>query len=147
LNNIVIALNKDTASNFQYLKFSQVLVGLLAFFYILYIGHDILVPLVLAALIAILLNPLVNILHRRMHRVLAIAIVLFFAAIVFAGIIYFVTTQMMNFGEALPQFKEKFGTLWNNLIGWVSDTFNLSRKNIDSLMQRLQAESMEKLGS
>jgi len=140
-------LNKDTASNFQYLKFSQVLVGLLAFFYILYIGHDILVPLVLAALIAILLNPLVNILHRRMHRVLAIAIVLFFAAIVFAGIIYFVTTQMMNFGEALPQFKEKFGTLWNNLIGWVSDTFNLSRKNIDSLMQRLQAESMEKLGS
>lgn len=140
-----MALNNETASKFQYLKFSQILVGLIAFFYILYIGHDLLVPLVMAALIAILLNPLVNMLHRRMHRVVAIVIVLFMAAIGITAVIYFITTQMMNFSEALPQFKEKFGLLWNNIIGWVSDTFNLSRTNIDSMMRKLQTESMEKL--
>jgi len=89
-------LEKDIEKKFQYLKFSQILVGLIALFYILYIGHDLLVPLVLATLIAILLNPLVKFFHRRMNRVLAIVLVLIIAAIVVTGIIYFVTYLFRN---------------------------------------------------
>ncbi len=139
-------MEKDIEKKFQYLKFSQILLGLIALFFILYVGHDLLVPLVMATLIAILLNPVVKFFHRRMNRVLAIVIVLILAAIVVTGIIYFVTTQLMHFSEAVPQFKEKFGVLWNDIIGWVSETFNMSRKAIDAHVEKLQAELMEKMG-
>lgn len=121
--------------------------GLIAFFYIIYIGHDLLVPLVLAALIAILLNPLVNRLHRRLNRVLAIVIVLLGAAILICGVIYFIASQMMTFSEAFPQFQQKFGVLWHDIMGWVSDTFGLNKKKIDGMMLKMQNEVMEKVGT
>jgi len=52
----------------------------------------------------------------------------------------------MHFTEAAPQFKQKFGVLWNDLIGWISETFNISRNAIDANVEKLQKELMEKLG-
>jgi predicted PurR-regulated permease PerM len=138
-------MQKDFDSQFAYLKFSQICLGLLAFFYILYIGHDLLVPLVLATLIAILLNPVVKFLHRRMNRVLAIIIVLVLAAIVIAAIVYFVATQLMHFTEAAPQFKQRFLELWNQLLTWTGDTFNLSRGDVNESVQKMQTDTMDKL--
>ncbi len=40
-----------------YSKLAQIVLGIIGFFYILYIGRDILVPLVFSFVFAILLNP------------------------------------------------------------------------------------------
>ena len=56
-----------------YLKIAQILMGITVFFYILYIGQDIIIPLVFAIMIAILLNPVILFLCRiKIPRVLAI---------------------------------------------------------------------------
>lgn len=138
-------MQKDIESQFAYLKFSQICLGLIAFFYIIYVAHDLLVPLVLAALIAILLNPAVKFLHRRMNRVLAIIIVLVLAAIVIGAIVYFVATQLMQFTEAAPQFKERFSELWNQIIVWASDKFNLSRGEVNESVTKMQSETVNKM--
>ena len=56
-----------------YAKFSLITVGIVAFTYILYVGQGIIIPLIFATILSILLNPLVNIFHRKgMNRILAI---------------------------------------------------------------------------
>ena len=127
-----------------YSKLAQVVIGLVAFFYILYIGQDILIPLVFATIIAILLNPIVILLCRkRVNRLVAILIALFLAIIVIAGVAYFIGSQMTMFSDSFPQFKVKFIKLTGNVENWVSHTFNISRTKIDGWLNRTKGEGID----
>ena len=127
-----------------YSKLAQVVIGLVAFFYILYIGQDILIPLVFATIIAILLNPIVILLCRkRVNRLVAILIALFLAVIVIAGVAYFIGSQMTMFSDTFPQFKVKFIKLTGNVENWVSHTFNISRTKIDGWLNRTKGEGID----
>ena len=67
------------------------------------------VPIAFAVIISILLNSLVNKLRRRgVKRILAIIIALLSGIIVVSGILYFISTQVMNFSDNLPALKIKF---------------------------------------
>ncbi len=95
-----------------YLKVSQIIIGLVAFFYVLYIGQDIILPLIYATIIAILLNPFVNYLGRhKFNRVIAILLALLAAIIVVGGLVYFISSQATMFSDTFPQLKEKFTLL------------------------------------
>lgn len=139
-------MDTNIESKFSYLKFSQILLGLIALFYILIIGRDLLVPLVLAALVALMLNPMVNYFNRWFHRAISIIIVMLLAAIVLAGLFYFLATQMMRFSEAIPMFKERFGMLWTNITQWVITTFNLSEPGVNELIQKGGNQAISLLG-
>ncbi|MES1217267.1 MAG: AI-2E family transporter, partial [Bacteroidota bacterium] len=126
-----------------YSKLAQIVIGLVALFYVLYIGQDILIPLVFATIIAILLNPLVNFLcSKKINRVVAIFIALFLGIIVIAGIAYFIGSQMTMFSDSFPQFKEKFLKLTSNAENWISQTFNISKTKIDGWMNKTKGEGM-----
>ena len=69
---------------------AQGIMGLFVFFYILYIGQGIILPIIYAAIIAVLLNPLMNWLcQHRVNRVLAIFIAVIVMLLVIGGLIYF----------------------------------------------------------
>src|SRR4051812_35328046 len=75
----------------------------------LYVGQEIIIPLLYAGMIAILLNPLVNYLvGKKINKIIAIAIVVALAifALLVAG--YIVSAQVTLFSETYPQLKEKF---------------------------------------
>lgn len=117
--------------------------GIIAFFYILYIGQDIIVPIVFATILAILLNPVVNYLTRkRINRVAAILLALT-AAIIFIGALgYFIGSQASLFTETFPQLKEKILTIFQDLIVWISETFNLSTAKTNEWIAKLKTEGM-----
>ena len=75
-----------------YAKATIFLIGLFAFFTVLYIAQSIIVPLVFATIIAIVLHPVVNFFVRlKINRVLAIAIALLLTFLViaaFGGLIF-----------------------------------------------------------
>ena len=126
-----------------YSKLAQIVIGLVAFFYVLYIGQDIILPLVFATIIAILLNPLVNWLcKKKFNRVLAIFIALFIAIVVIVGLIYFIGSQMTMFSDSFPQFKEKFTKFSSSTETWISHTFNISKSKIDGWLTQTKGESM-----
>jgi predicted PurR-regulated permease PerM len=127
-----------------YVKCSQVIVGLVAFFYVLYIGQDIIVPLIFATIISILLNPLMNFLvNKKMNRVLAIFLSILIAIIVLLGIMYFIYFQLMNFTDTLPQLKSRFNELYKTSIDWISDTFNVAVPKIESWLVKTKTEEMK----
>jgi len=125
-----------------YLKLSQVLIGTVAFFFILYIGRGIIIPLVFALILAILLNPVVNFLQRKTNRVIAIVLVVFFALLIILAVVYFISSQVGMFSEALSQLKQKFTLLLTDSVNWISQTFNVSTEKINEWITKTKGEGI-----
>ena len=110
-----------------YMKSTVILLGLISLSYALFALSDILAPIAFSFVIAILLNPLVNKLQRKgVNKVLSISIALALTIICVGGIIYFISTQVMHFGDNLPQLKQKFNEHFKDIQQWLSATFKIS---------------------
>src|SRR4051812_2114320 len=108
-----------------YFKITQILLGLVLLFYVLFLAQDILKPLLFALILAILLNPLTNFFSRiGIGRVLSISISVILLCLVIGGILFFIGYQVSLFREALPELKKKFFLLSEQAIGWVTENFN-----------------------
>lgn len=126
-----------------YAKMAQVILGLVALFYVLYIGKDIIVPLILALLLAILLNPVVNFLdNHKINRTLSILLAILAAFILMALLLFFVGSQLARFSDSVPQFKQKFIELNQQLLQWVSETFNFPPNTINEWVAKTKKEVM-----
>lgn len=118
-----------------YIKGSIFLMGLLSFFYAIYLAQEILLPLVFSTLVAILLDQVVNFfVKKRFNRTIAIFITLVAALILMTSLIVFIWTQFSNFSETLPLFKEKFNLVFKQFSGWITGTFNISIENFNDLI-------------
>ena len=127
-----------------YLKLSVITMGLVSFLFILYVGKEILVPLIFATIIAILLNPMVLFLCRKkLNRSIAILISVLSAFTLIAILAYFIFSQAAMFSEALPAFKEKFLTIFNELVKWVSANFNISVPKINAWIEKTKSEGLD----
>lgn len=127
-----------------FVKFSQVTLGLLALFYVVYIGRGVLIPFIFSVLLVILLNPVVNFLCRHhISRVMAILITLVFMMILLAGLIFFIGSQIMQFRDSLPGLKERFIELFQRFLQWLSENFNLNRKDLNEWAGQLQEDQIQ----
>ncbi len=126
-----------------YAKVSQILLGIIILFFILYIGQSIIVPLVFAFIIAILLNPIVNFLYnKKINRFIAILISILLAISCLAALLYFISSQIIMFGEMLPQLEEKINIFINQSIQWTSQIFNVSQEEIKGWLAQMQNEAL-----
>lgn len=124
-----------------YIKATMVLLGLSLFIYILVLLREILVPVCFAGLIAILLNPLVNrFMKWRIPKPVSIMIALLLAVVVFAGILFFLTSQLSQFTDFLPQLKQKAADLLAKLQGWIEVTFNYSKAKQAAALQSAEKD-------
>ena len=74
-----------------YAKLSIILMGMLSFFFILYVGKDILVPFIFSTIMAILLNPIVSFLLKfKINRLVAILLTELVAIIIIGSVAYFI---------------------------------------------------------
>jgi predicted PurR-regulated permease PerM len=122
-----------------YLKLAQIVLGILAFFYIVYLGRVVLVPLLFALIFAILLNPMVNYLSRKnVNRIIAISIPLLLAIIVVGAFLFFIVSQLKIFGHSLPQLQESFSAFFSDIFKWISGTFAISPAKLDRWVTTLK---------
>ena len=122
-----------------YLKSTVILLGIVLLIYSLVTLRGILVPFSFALIIAILLNPLVNKFRRMgIGQIFGIIFSMLIALLVFGGIMYFLSSQVIGFSENLPMLKEKFGILLGQLQQWVKSTFGISiNKQVEFLNEAL----------
>lgn len=124
-----------------YIKAPMVLLGLSLFIYILIVLREVLVPVCFAGLVAILLNPLVNRLMKwRIPKPVSIMIALLVAVVVFAGILFFLTSQLSQFADFLPQLKQRAADLLSRLQDWIEITFNYSKAKQAVALQSAEKE-------
>ena len=126
-----------------YAKATLIFIGLIALFSVLYIGQNIIVPLIYAIVIAIALSPMVDFFaSKKTGRITAIAITLtivFLTTIVFFGLL---STQMSVFAESFPKLLDKFYEILNNTIGWCSGNLGISSQKINAYVSTTKEEIM-----
>jgi predicted PurR-regulated permease PerM len=128
-----------------YAKATIFLIGSVAFLAVLYIAQDIIVPLVLATIIAIVLHPVVNFFIRlRINRVVAIAITLLLTFLVLASFVTLFISQASRFSESWPVLVDKFSALINQNIADASDYFNKDPQKIYEWLAKTQGEIINK---
>ncbi|MEP7169973.1 MAG: AI-2E family transporter [Bacteroidota bacterium] len=131
-----------------YAKAALVFIGTYAFIYMLIIAQDILIPIVYALLIAILLNPLVNFLTRhKINRIVSIFIALLLTIVVTFSIVWFISSQLTQFKEALPKFEVKLNELLGQIIEWTSGKFNVSQEKISAAIVKGKSELLSNSGT
>ena len=109
-----------------YMKSTIIIFGLVLVSYSLLNLRDILAPIAFSLIVAILLNPLVNKLQKKkIGKILAISIALLIALLFVVGLFYFISAQMMKFGDNLPQLKAKFNEHFLQIQNWVAAKFNI----------------------
>ena len=112
-----------------YIKSTVILFGIILLTYSLINLRDILVPVSFAVIIAILLNPLVTRFRKTgISHVLSIIIAMLIAVAVITGILYFLSSQIIGFGDNLPMIKTKFSSILRELQQWVQVKFGLGIK-------------------
>jgi predicted PurR-regulated permease PerM len=115
-----------------YIKSTFIMLGLIAFVAIMYLGQSIIVPIIVSLLLAILLNPLVNLLISfKINRVISISIILIIVTAICVLLLLMLTNQFNAFINSVPILIDKFYKTLNSSILGVSSQFNISPETIN----------------
>ncbi len=125
-----------------YLQMSMLILGIVAFLFILYIGQGIIVPLLFSLILAILLNPFVNVLEKKLNRVVAIMLAVIVASIILLALLFFIGSQISMFRDSWPDLKLKFNLLFIDSVNWLAHTLNLSTTQIHAWIKEAENEAL-----
>jgi predicted PurR-regulated permease PerM len=122
-----------------FIRISVVFVGLLAFLTFLYLGRDIIIPIVIATLFAIVFNPLVNKLVKdKFNRTLAISIVVFIALLIIVGSSILFVSQISSFSASFPTLVNKLQTVLDQIILSIRAKLHMSSADIALWFKKIQ---------
>lgn len=115
-------------------------------------GKPILMPLVVAAFIAIIINPIIEWLEKfKMHRALGVTIVLMILILTLPLFGFMLFKQGEAIAEDLPAISEKVNGLYQNIVEFADETFGVDAgeqaEYIQSGLQRLLSGSGSMLQS
>lgn len=130
------------------IRLTCVLLSIIAITYISVVGKSILVPLVIGFLVSMLLLPLANFQERKLKfpRIVSslVSPILFSLAVI--AVFFFIGTQMAQFTDDLPEFKQQIETLFHDAQVFVYDKFGVSEEEQINYIQK-NAEEVIKKGS
>ncbi len=140
---------KETITLPFYVKFSLLLISLVIIFAAIYLGQDLLVPLLLALLFAILLEPIAKFLNRKVklpHVIAALLTVFLFIAF-FAAIILFLSWQVSDVVEDFAMIKKNLYLHIDNLQNLVYQHFNLNKQEQKKMLDDATEGSTKMVGT
>ncbi|WP_020602420.1 AI-2E family transporter [Spirosoma spitsbergense] len=137
-----------TESHPHYHQFSLTLLSLAILTAAIYLGQDILVPLALAGLIAVLLRPV----ERRftqwgMHKAISISLAVLLAIILVSGVAILMSMQLSDFADDLPKIRRNLSDSLHDMKQWVRREYNVSYRDQDKYIKKAQAETLDSLQS
>jgi predicted PurR-regulated permease PerM len=127
-----------------YKKFAYILIILLAVGYLLFIGQNIISPLLLAVLFAIMLRPMQNFLITKLRfpNALASILTVFVFVLFFAGIVYFISAQIAGMADDWDKIKSNVTLHGEHLQSYIAETFKLSKQEQAKMVNNAR-ESMD----
>jgi predicted PurR-regulated permease PerM len=126
-----------------YAKVTIFLVGMFALLAMLYIAKSIVVPVVFATIIAILINPLVDMFVRiKFNRVFAIALVMLLTFLIIFAFVSLVISQMSRLSDSWPMLVDKITVMINQNIADAANYFDKDPQKIHLWISKTQSEIM-----
>lgn len=130
-----------------YAKASLLFIGLYAFITMLYVAQDIIVPLILGTIVAIVLYPIVNFfMRRRINRLLAIVATFLLTFLVISAFSAFLFSQISLFSESFPKLLDKFTVIISQTMTWAAGYFGINPEEINAWINKT-TDSLIDIGS
>lgn len=112
---------------FKRLSYNLLSIGLICV--LLYVGRDIILPLLFSLLLATLLRPVENfLLSKKFPKVLAILLPLVLSLLAILGVLYFLSTQIVHFFDDWDTLKNRVNELVESIQKWVTRNLNMSQR-------------------
>jgi len=128
-----------------YIKLAAILFCLIGLFVIVYFGQDIIFPILLSCLFAIILRPIVTFLIRRLrfpHFIAVIfAIVLF--VMIFLSIFYFISLQVSDMASDWGKIKNNFYFHMEHFQQLIRDNFHLTKREQNEIITNATKKGLE----
>jgi predicted PurR-regulated permease PerM len=110
---------------YQRLSFTLLSLGIIATAIVL--GKEILLPILFAVLLAMLLLPIANYLAGRgLHRILSIGLPVLLTLILFGGLIFFLSAQIINFLDDAPELNKKLSEIGASTQKWINQHIHIT---------------------
>lgn len=124
------------------------LIGLYFLGTIIFIGRDVITPLVMAFFLSIILLPAYRFLRkRRLPEGLSIALSLLLLVVLLVLIVWFFTSQISNLIADFPQIKENVKIHLNNLSAWVGTKFGITAERQTQMISNYNDKLLNYAGS
>lgn len=124
-----------------YAKLPLLLIGLFLLVAILYIGGDIIVPILFSTIIAIVLSPAVDFLERhKINRVVSIFLVVITLLLIALLLLILIASRLSDFLETFPVMMDKFAIMIDNSVNWLSQHFQIRTRNIKVFIEDAKSE-------
>ncbi len=126
---------ESTQVNYQKRIFNVLL--LMVVVAVIYLGSDILFPVVLAFIFGVLIRPIDSFLQKkwRFPKWLSVIITVIIAIAVFAGILFLLGLQLRDFFSDLPTLKKNMTKVIHDIGDWINQTFGVSNVKQEKLVK------------
>lgn len=130
-------------------KFAHTLIIIIALGYLFYIGQDIICPILLAMLFAILLRPVASFLNEkfRFPNVLACLVTILLFALLIVGVLYFISSQIAVMADDWDKIKSNMQLHFEHLQNYMKDTFNVSTQEQEKFLKDAEGKGKQMIGS
>ena len=109
-----------------YQRFGFTLISLAIITAAIVLGKDILIPILFAVLLSMLLLPITNYLTKKgLHRILSIGLPVLLTLVIFGALIYFLSTQIINFLDDGPELKKKLADVGSSTQKWINQYIHI----------------------
>jgi predicted PurR-regulated permease PerM len=129
-----------------YAKLTLILLSLISLSYIFYIGQDILIPILMSFLFAILLRPIALFFKTKLHfpHVLAVMLTVLLFVLIIVGLFTFLSFQISPIIDDFDKIKENINIHFGHIQEFIKDNFQISSKEQNKYLDNATKDSMEK---
>ncbi|WP_407481409.1 AI-2E family transporter [Elizabethkingia meningoseptica] len=112
-----------------YLKLASVLISIVILGYLAILGQDLIIPMIMGLLFAILLVPVCNFLEGklRFNRSISAIVVSILGLALIGLILYLIGMQTASFSDDWPAFQKQITTAFDSIQDWVADKFGVQK--------------------
>ncbi len=121
-----------------------VLFALVLITIILYVGQNIIFPVLLAMLFSILLSPLVGRFNKKLRfpYVVSVAVSLFLSIIFISGIVFFVSWQIGDIANDWVKINTNLSIHYHNIQYWIKQRFHVSYSEQNKYINQVTKDSL-----
>ena len=127
-----------------YLKLASVLISIMILGYLAIQGQDLIIPMIMGLLFAILLVPVCNFLERklRFNRSISAIVVSVLGLALIGLILYLIGVQTTSFSEDWPAFQKQITVAFDSIQDWVAHKFGVQKHKQLTYINALAQKSL-----
>lgn len=127
---------------YQRLSLSLLAIGLIMT--AIYLGADIIVPLALAGLIAVLLRPVERwLVNMGMPKVVAISLAVLLAVLLVSAVGVLLSMQLADFSDELPKLKRNINEFYRDARRWIRREYSVTYRQQAEYLKNAQTKTLE----